>query len=389
MASPQPTTKSKVNLLDLAASALSSVVVAAEQIHSFCQSDGDGDDAKNIRLKNDGTVVTDADMAAQSIIFQALQSVSPDVRLLGEESPEEVAEQSITGHEERSEMMFRLAQKEMLIRHNRSDEVLPLAQTTTHEDINKSETDHDDRPFNTSNGDDDPAKAPLSRIEECDVDTDRVTVVVDPLDGTKAYTEGDYGPVSVLIAIVLDGIPCFGVICKPFGYPGYTTILDTQCVAIYGGSLLGTVYTAGGTICSLKPLVSTTNGSSLPRAVISSSKSKGVVQQVVTHLGSMGIIDPEPLMVTGAGEKSLRVILRANNEGLWFYPKPGTSLWDVAASDAILRSIGGKLTDGNGKDIDYNRSRENAKNMNGIVACYDKSMHEKCMQIYLEGTWDD
>jgi 3'-phosphoadenosine 5'-phosphosulfate (PAPS) 3'-phosphatase len=184
----------------------------------------------------------------------------------------------------------------------------------------------------------------------------------------------------------LDGVPCFGVICKPFGYPGQPSILDTGSVAIYGGPLLGTVYTAGGAICSRKPLASQP---SLPRAVISSSKSRGVVENVVNELGGRGIIDSEPMMVTGAGEKSLRIILRSQNEGLWFYPKAGTSLWDVAASDAMLRSIGGKLTDKFGNDIDYSKSRHEAQNKNGIVACYDRNIHETCIRLYLEGTWDE
>jgi 3'-phosphoadenosine 5'-phosphosulfate (PAPS) 3'-phosphatase len=369
---------STVNLLDLAASALASVVVAADQIVAFCKPEL-GEDAKNIRLKNDGTVVTDADMAAQSIIFQLVQRVSTDVRLIGEESPEEMAEQAITGHEDRSEAIFRLAQQEIRIRYNRLDEPLPLAQSNS---SHSSESTVDTPPTSSEEA----SPTPLTRLEECDVDASRVSVIVDPLDGTKAYSSGDYGPVSILIAIVLDGIPCFGVICKPFGYAGQSSILDTGCVAIYGGSLLGTVYTAGAAVCNRTPSASK---GSLPRAVISSSKAKGVVQQVVSELGGMGIIDPEPMMVSGAGEKSLRVILRSDNEGLWFYPKAGTSLWDVAASDAMLRSIGGRLTDKNGNDIDYNKSRDEAANKNGIVACYDKNIHETCIRLYLEGTWDE
>jgi len=45
---------------------------------------------QNVRTKLDGTVVTDADGAAQRIIVAALRHVSPDVRIVGEESRTEM-----------------------------------------------------------------------------------------------------------------------------------------------------------------------------------------------------------------------------------------------------------------------------------------------------------
>jgi 3'-phosphoadenosine 5'-phosphosulfate (PAPS) 3'-phosphatase len=190
--------------------------------------------------------------------------------------------------------------------------------------------------------------------------------------------------VSILIAIILDRRPCFGVIsCKPFGHPGQISILDTGCVAFYVGTLLGAVYTAGGSICTLQQKEGV-----LPRAVISSSRSMmGVVQEFVSLLGEKGMIDPVPMLVTGAGEKSRRIILRAESEGLWFFPKEGTSLWDVAASDALLRSIGGKLTDKFGHDMDYyDKSSTEADNKDVVIACYDDKLHAECIRLFHEGT---
>jgi 3'-phosphoadenosine 5'-phosphosulfate (PAPS) 3'-phosphatase len=282
------------------------------------------------------------------------------------------------------------------------------------------------------------------------VDSHRVSVFIDPLDGTKAYAKGDYQPVSILIAIILDRTPCFGVICKPFGYPGQSSVLDTGCVAIYGGTLLGGAYTAGAsslgtnnnrasstvlpaipipissldspataaTTCtdhnhnplhpkedSIQNIHSISDSSptcippamnddddeddDLPRAVISSGRSKGIVGDFVSFLGSKGMIHPKPLLVTGAGEKSLRIIVRSNKEGLWFFPKPGTSLWDVAAADALLRATGGRLTDKNGKDMDYTKSRTEAENDNGVVACYDEQLHAECIRLFLESSWQE
>jgi 3'-phosphoadenosine 5'-phosphosulfate (PAPS) 3'-phosphatase len=202
LSSSDMTSTSTVNLLDLAASALSSVVVAADQITALCKP-GVSDEAKNVRLKNDGSFVTNADLAAQCIIVQCLRTISRDVRLVGEESEEEMAEQSITGHEDRSEAMFRLAQQEILIRYNGSVGPMPLAQTNT----------ANDSPEWMDPSNQDSSTSGQSRLEDYEVDPSRVCVFIDPLDGTKAYASGDYGPVSILIAIILDQRPCFGVIC--------------------------------------------------------------------------------------------------------------------------------------------------------------------------------
>ena len=363
---------SSVNLLDLAAAALSSTIVAADQIIALAKPDSE--EFKNSRLKSDGSIVTDADLAAQGVIVQTLHKVSTDVRLVGEESEDEMAQhsQNITGHEERAQQMFRLAQQEILIRYNRSDEPLPLAQT--------KDVDPETSSSSTSSNDHAPE---ATKLEDYVVDSSRVAVFIDPLDGTKAYAKGDYAPVSILVAIILDDRPCFGVICKPFGNVlGQPSILDTGCVAIYGGNLLGAAYAAGGPVCTFKP-----KDQFLPRAVISSSRSGGIVEEYVKHLGSLGMIDPEPMMISGAGEKSLRLVLRSQNEGLWFFPKPGTSLWDVAASDALLRATGGKLTDKNGNELDYTKSRTEAENKDGLIACFDQELHTECLRIYREGTW--
>ena len=399
----------KVNLLDLAASALSSTLVAADQITSLISQP---EKKTNARLKHDGSVVTDADLAAQGVIVQALRSVSTHVRLVGEEAEEEMAQHSrrITGHEERAQEMFRLAQQEIWIRYNYNPNQYHQTTTTRTTDNNNDDDHHHHHPLplaqtnNTctrnDNDEEESTSKPtttttttedtsipenISKLEEYQVDASRVCVFIDPLDGTKAYACGDYDSVSILIAIILDEKPCFGVICKPFGHHGgRSSILDTGFFAIYGGTLLGAAYFAGGSRCHYLK----SQNAELPRAVISSSRSRGVVQDFVTYLGSKEMIHPEPMMVSGAGEKSLRILLRSDNEGLWFFPKPGTSLWDVAASDALLRATGGKLTDKNGKDLDYSKSRTNAENLDGVVACYDEALHSECIRLFLEGEWN-
>jgi 3'(2'), 5'-bisphosphate nucleotidase len=435
---------SEVNLLDLAASCLASAIVAADQITALADTqttatatsnDSDGiandmkENKKNARLKIDGSFVTDADMAAQQIIVDALHKVSSEIRIVGEENEEEMRSRAITGHERKLEDIFRLAREELNIRLERAlgiqrqsfyssgggnddnnddnNENLPLAQQRKSNDENDDievKEQHNQSNLAVEGKESSHPKqnqsTDIREIKERTIHTNRVSVFIDPLDGTNAYAKGHHDPVSILVAIIVDQIPYFGVICKPFGYPERTSVLDTGCVAVYGGHLLDGAYIAGG--CAIdkskrgmtKPTEDFSDGTHrdlevLPRAVISKSRSQGIVQDFVTHLGERGIIHPEPLLVSGAGEKSLRIIAGFEKEGLWFFPKGGTSLWDVAASDAILRAIGGRLTDKYGNDMDYSKSRKEAENNNGVVACYDEELHAECIRLFLEGSWEE
>jgi 3'(2'), 5'-bisphosphate nucleotidase len=341
--------------------------------------DDAGDGSKNIRLKDDGSFVTDADFAAQGVIVQAVRTVCAELNIVGEESAEEMA-QHMGQYAVLDEPIFQRTRREIRLRCRQQQEtggvLLPLAQRKAGQDEEESDADAETI---------DVANDPL----DITVDASRVSVIVDPLDGTKSFAQNDYDPVSILIAVILDNEPVFGVIGKPFGYTGLTPILDTGCVSIYGGPLLGGVYVAGGKAIVAAPLASgdAVLTEDLPRAVISGSRSKGVVHDFCVHLGSKGLIYPEPMLVSGAGEKSLRLILQHEKEALWFFPKGGTSLWDVAAPDALLRSLGGKLTDKFGNQMDYSKPRAEAENVDGVIACINANLHAECIRLFQEGDW--
>jgi len=352
-----------VNILDLASAAVACTVSASQCIRKIAEE-------KNTRLKQDGSFVTDADFVAQGVIVNAIQSVSQDVRIVGEESPEEMARHSdadSTTAEQHDDILQRTKDELRVLYHHHRDssfalpERLPLAQGPP--------TD------STFDIPEDPA--------DCQVEASRLTVIVDPLDGTKSYAHEEYDAVSILIGIVLDNEPVFGVIGKPFGYTGLSNILDTECATVYGGSLIKSVCTAGGR--QLEPPLTKEQ----PRAVISKSRSEGIVEDFCVFLGTKGLIDSEPMMVAGAGEKSLRLILQHSNEGLWFFPRPGTSRWDVAAPDAMLRALNGRLTDKHGNDLDYSKRREDAENVDGIVASSSQKLHAECIRLFNDGDWNN
>lgn len=244
---------------------------------------------------------------------------------------------------------------------------------------------------------------------------------VDPLDGTSSYAKGDYDAVTILLAIVLDNTPIFGVISKPFRTTNYGDIhmdkeedqeakprKDTEFMILYGGSLIEGAYILGGKelkksqewnrIHRMKvnnnvPLHNhtpiSTKEKRLRRAIISKSKMVGCVRRCIESLLEKELIHPEPFYISGAGMKMMKLILGFQDETLWFFPKPGISLWDVAAADALLRVMGGKMSDGYGRDLDYSKGRLEGELMDGIIASVDTSLHATCLNLCESEQWRD
>ena len=453
---------STVDVLSLATSALAAAVAASLPIRQLAEQPDDGtkvDDTssnknatsnggpqdqlhvqkngseQNVRTKLDGTVVTDADGAAQRIIVAALRHVSSDVRIVGEESRTEMERSNSKTFEETArrflEMDINAAagtgssddaseddntnEEDDESRLGAKHEIAGIFQMVREEinsryheatcrrivmpDILCAGNDSTGNRSNESNGGL-PVLSPRDRV----VDSSRVSVLIDPLDGTSCYASGKHEYVTTLVAIVLDNTPIFGVICKPFGHEGEPCILNSGCFAVYGGILLDGVYVAGGDEIDSSRLRRQPSSTSAPtdaelaevskskkrrRAIISKSRAGGVVEKCIQALADEDLLQSDPAFISGAGVKALHLLVGSNDESLWFWPKAGTSLWDVAAADALLRVVGGRLSDKYGKDINYDKSRQDANNEDGVVACNDAELHAACIQLSTAADWRD
>uniref|UniRef100_A0A7S1VQY0 3'(2'),5'-bisphosphate nucleotidase 1 n=1 Tax=Grammatophora oceanica TaxID=210454 RepID=A0A7S1VQY0_9STRA len=408
--SSSPSSTTTVNLLDLAAACVASTVAAAHPIREHA-ADRVLPDA---REKYDGSLVTDADYAAQGVIYRCLKEVPGNYRIVGEESPEEMEMHSPPESPEQTlerKRIFKLAQEELLEHYDVQNGRRGVVGKQSAGEIEKKEESDNpvmmnglDSPtssgkvYDSHDNDVSPSKASAPSNAHV-VDASRVSVFIDPLDGTKSYAKGDYDTVTILVAIILDNVPYFGVITKPFRYKSHDPVVfdGLTGICVYGGLLLGGVYVAGKQgQCEIQPPLleeQPQEGSTrslrraLPRAVISSSRSGGIVQEFVHHLADQGIINPSTIHVSGAGEKSLRLLLGVDGESLWFFPRPGTARWDVAASDAMLRVFGGKVTDKYGADLDYTINREEAENKNGIIASNDGTILKACVDAFQQEEW--
>ncbi|XP_014283976.1 3'(2'),5'-bisphosphate nucleotidase 1 isoform X1 [Halyomorpha halys] len=277
-----------------------------------------GEIIKNVLTKGDLGIVekgvndpqTEADRSAQKCIVQTLRSKFPGMTIIGEED-------------------------------------IPLTASVPSEWIVKDEPG-----FITS------LSCPSSLYEITDKD---IVAWVDPLDGTREFTEGFLDHVTVLIGLAVKGKPLCGVIHQPY----YTED------GVVKGRTLWAIIGVGYGGFQLKPA---------PKdkliVTVTRSHSDKLLEDALVRLNPDGIV-----RVGGAGHKALMLI-----EGIahaYIVPSKGLKRWDTCAVEAILESVGGKITDIHGNRYVYSKDT-NASNDTGIIAAIDEISHEKCQSVFQE-----
>lgn len=181
-----------------------------------------------------------------------------------------------------------------------------------------------------------------------DLKEEELVVWVDPLDGTKEYTEGLLDNVTVLIGIAHGGRAIAGVINQPF----YNYQLGAGAAlgrTIWGMPGLGAFGFELKEIPEDRRIVTTTR-----------SHSNKLVTSCVDAM------EPhEVVRVGGAGNKIIQLI--EGKASAYVFASPGCKKWDTCAPEAILQAVGGKLTDVHGKPYRY---EADVKHMNsaGVLA---------------------
>lgn len=185
-----------------------------------------------------------------------------------------------------------------------------------------------------------------------------MTVWIDPLDGTKEFTEGFLDHVTVLVGIAIGKDAIGGVIHQPFwNYQnqGKDKVLGRTFYGVVGAGV-------GGKLTPKDP-------PSGERIVASSrSHSTGLIQQVIHSC--------EPTKVVAVGGAGHKVILLMEGEAnCYVMASPGCKKWDTCAPEAILHAIGGKLTDVKGNMYEYHKDVEYVDEW-GILATAKSGDHE-------------
>jgi 3'(2'), 5'-bisphosphate nucleotidase len=115
----------------------------------------------------------------------------------------------------------------------------------------------------------------------------------------------------------------------------------------------------------------------LRSVVVSSSRPDGPVSQCVARMQA-ALPGLSVSQAGGCGHKLL--IVAEGGADLYVFPCGGTSLWDVAAGDALFRAAGGLVLDRLGNQIRYRASAASWDNTLGIVAGRDPQAVRWCVE---------
>jgi len=164
-------------------------------------------------------------------------------------------------------------------------------------------------------------------------------MLVDPLDGTKAFVRGE-AHFTVNIGLIEDGVPVAGAVAAPATGEVWFTTSGGARKRMFGE-------TEGAPVHVRKPA----NGKVL---ALTSHTLKD--DQYAKLQAEYGITDRQPM------DSSLKLCIIAEG-GADIYPRHGTTMeWDIAAGHAVLAAAGGSLTTTDGKPFVYGKADEGFKN---------------------------
>jgi len=188
---------------------------------------------------------------------------------------------------------------------------------------------------------------------------ERITIWIDPLDGTMEFIDRLLHHVTILIGIAVDDKAICGVINQPFfGFDDESKKPDQWGRSIWGVVGLGSfgpfeqkkLAADGKIICTTR-----SHSSKAVNACIEAMQPDNVLRQ------------------GGAGNKVLRVI--EGDAHAYVFASPGTKKWDTCAPEAILVAMGGRLTDMHGNDLKYG-PKISHPNKGGVLATISKEAQD-------------
>ena len=175
-----------------------------------------------------------------------------------------------------------------------------------------------------------------------EIDVSKVTIFVDPLDGTREFVEGRLENCQVLVGIAIEGESVAGVIGMPF--PNGTS--ETDSTVIYGLDGMGTGVVGSALTRGPFPLERNI-GDKYPRPHHATGDSTAEVMEACRR-GAIEGLGGSNVIYGGAGNKILAAAL---GEVTCSIQHQVGGAWDLCAPEAILKAMGGKMTDLFGKEI--------------------------------------
>ena len=215
--------------------------------------------------------------------------------------------------------------------------------------------------------------------ETVDIPIEDITIYVDPLDATREFCEGRIANCQSLVGIAIGDESVAGVIGIPFP----ANDLSTESTIVYGLADVGTGVIGEPLIRGPYPLEQHIDGIKYPRPHFASGDSTSPVmnaarEAIVKRFGGSNVL------YGGAGNKILGTALGECSSS--FQQKFGGP-WDVCAPEAVLRAMGGRITDMFGEPIAlYGKDAPSGNNERGYVATTSSSsvgLHDAIVAMLL------
>jgi len=158
--------------------------------------------------------------------------------------------------------------------------------------------------------------------------------MVDPLDGTRHFINGDEG-FAVLIGLLSDGIPALGVVYDP--------VRDTTYFASHGE---GAFRKRGE---EAPERIRVTDRTKIEGMSLVERASKGEDRPIDRFVETLGIGK-----MVRSGSMGVKIARVAEGEAeAVFCSNPRAMKWDYCAPQVILEEAGGRITDFDGNPVDY------------------------------------
>lgn len=194
-----------------------------------------------------------------------------------------------------------------------------------------------------------------------------VVVWIDPLDATQEYTEGGKNPellnyVTVMLCIAINGEPIAGIIHQPFATAQRKPKTYWGWV---GHGLSKTV---------LESVEHSTKNPQDVNLIVSRTHPGDVTEVANRSFGGWKLV--KHVTAAGAGYKSLAVV---RGQADVYLHTTAIKKWDICAGDAMLRTVGGKMTNLKGEKANYGLYSED-KSEGGILATRTEASHKEYLE---------
>jgi len=204
---------------------------------------------------------------------------------------------------------------------------------------------------------------------------------LDPIDGTKGFLrKGQY---AVSLALILDGQLQLGILgCPNLPLPGDESVVGTLYYAIRGQGAFVVPLGAEAAGCPIR--VSSTSDSTVARFCESVESGHSAHQESATVARHLGIVaDPVRMdsqakyatVASGLADAYLRLPVKTG-----YFEK----IWDHAGGVLVVEEAGGRVSDIQGRPLDFTRGRELNQNR-GVIAT-NGHLHNRvleCVQAVL------